>query len=93
MYNAWGVVFEVLKAVSMKMAVFWVVAPCRLIRVYRRFRGLYCLHHQGDETRPDPWGRRSRVRARICLDRLVPLSLIPRARVAHGPDDGGSKNT
>jgi hypothetical protein len=32
----------------MKMAVFWVVAPCRLVRVYRRFRGLYCLHHQGE---------------------------------------------
>jgi hypothetical protein len=33
----------------MKMAVFWVVAPCGLVEVYRRFRGLYCLHHQGDE--------------------------------------------
>jgi hypothetical protein len=32
------------------MAVFWVVAPCRLVRVYRRFRGLYRLHHQGDEA-------------------------------------------
>jgi hypothetical protein len=30
-----------------KMAVFWVAAPCRLVRVYRRFRGLYCFHHQG----------------------------------------------
>jgi hypothetical protein len=25
--------FEVLTAVSMKMAVFWVVAPCRLVEV------------------------------------------------------------
>jgi hypothetical protein len=33
----------------MKMAVFWVVAPCRLVLFYRSFRGLYCLHHQGDE--------------------------------------------
>jgi hypothetical protein len=32
------------------MAVFWVVAPCSLVEVYRRFRGAYCLHHQG-ETR------------------------------------------
>jgi hypothetical protein len=32
----------------MKKAVFWVVAPCRLVRVYQRFRCLYCLHHQGD---------------------------------------------
>jgi hypothetical protein len=33
----------------MKMAVFWTVAPCRLVWVYRRLRGLYCLHYQGDE--------------------------------------------
>jgi hypothetical protein len=30
------------------MAVFWVVAPCSLVEVYQRFRGLCCLHHQGD---------------------------------------------
>jgi hypothetical protein len=41
--------FEVLTAVSMKIAVFWVVAPCRLLDVYQRFRGPCCLHHQGDE--------------------------------------------
>jgi hypothetical protein len=38
--------FEVLKAASMKMAVFWVVTPCRLVEVYQRLRGTYCLHHQ-----------------------------------------------
>jgi hypothetical protein len=27
----------------------WIVEPCRLVWVYRRFTGLYCLHHQGDE--------------------------------------------
>jgi hypothetical protein len=43
--------FEVLTVVSMKMAVFWVVAPCSLVEVYQRFRGICCLHHQGDE----PW--------------------------------------
>jgi hypothetical protein len=26
-----------------KMAVFWVVAPCRLVEVTRRFRGGCCL--------------------------------------------------
>jgi hypothetical protein len=31
-----------------KMAVFWVVASCNLVEVYQRFRGPYCLHHQGD---------------------------------------------
>jgi hypothetical protein len=41
--------FEVLKAASMKMAVFWVVALCSLVEVYWRFRGARCLHHQGDE--------------------------------------------
>jgi hypothetical protein len=29
-----------------KMAVFWFVAPCSLVEVYRRFRGAYCLHHE-----------------------------------------------
>jgi hypothetical protein len=24
-------------------------APCSVVGVYRRFRGVYCLHHQGDE--------------------------------------------
>jgi hypothetical protein len=40
--------FEVLTAASMKMAVFWVVAPCSLVEVYERFGGTCCLHHQGD---------------------------------------------
>jgi hypothetical protein len=40
--------FGVLTAVSTKMAVFWVVAPCSLVEVYQRFRGPCCLHHQGD---------------------------------------------
>jgi hypothetical protein len=29
------------------MAVFWVVAPCSLVKVYRRFSCACCLHHQG----------------------------------------------
>jgi hypothetical protein len=47
--NKFIVGFEVLTAVSMKMAVFWVVAPCSLVEVYQRFRGACCLHRQGDE--------------------------------------------
>jgi hypothetical protein len=35
--------FQVLAAASMKMAVFWVVAPCSLVEDYRRFRGVCCL--------------------------------------------------
>jgi hypothetical protein len=33
-----------------KLLVFWVVAPCRLVEVYQRFRRPYCLHHQGDDS-------------------------------------------
>jgi hypothetical protein len=44
-----GVGFEVLTAVSMKIAVFWVVAPCSLVEVYQLFRDPCYLHHQGDE--------------------------------------------
>jgi hypothetical protein len=35
--------------IYLKMAVFWVVAPRRLVEVYRRFRGACCLHLPGDE--------------------------------------------
>jgi hypothetical protein len=42
--------FEVFMAVGMKMAVFWVLAPCSLVEIYQRFRGPCCLHHQGDES-------------------------------------------
>jgi hypothetical protein len=33
-----------------KVAVFWVVAPCSLIEIYQHFRGVYCLHHQRPEV-------------------------------------------
>jgi hypothetical protein len=48
--------FQVLAAESMK--IFWDVAPCSLVEVYRRFRGACCLHHQ-------VWG------VRISADRKV----------------------
>jgi hypothetical protein len=36
---------------NFKIAVFWVVMlSCRLVWAYRRFRGPYCLLHQGDDT-------------------------------------------
>jgi hypothetical protein len=47
--NYYLVGFEVLTAVSTKMAVFSVVAPCSLVEVYQRFSGPCCLHHQGDD--------------------------------------------
>jgi hypothetical protein len=33
---------------NLNMTVFWDVAPCSLVEVYRRFRVVYYLHHQGD---------------------------------------------
>jgi hypothetical protein len=36
--------FEVLTAASMKMAVLWVVTPCKLVEVYRGFRGNSSKH-------------------------------------------------
>jgi hypothetical protein len=33
----------------MKFRVFWDVAPYSHVELDRRFRGVYCLHHQGDE--------------------------------------------
>jgi hypothetical protein len=37
------------------MAVFCDVAPCSLLETDKRFRGAYCLHHQGDDH-PDDKG-------------------------------------
>jgi hypothetical protein len=39
----------------LKMAVFWVVAPCSLVEVYQRFRGPCCLRHQRDGGNKDLW--------------------------------------
>jgi hypothetical protein len=41
--------FEVLTAVTMKMAVFWAVVPYSLLEVYRHFRGAFSLHHRPDD--------------------------------------------
>jgi hypothetical protein len=32
------------------MAVFCNVVPCSMTDIDRRFRGAYCLHHQGDQS-------------------------------------------
>jgi hypothetical protein len=47
--------FEVLMTASIKMAVFWVLAPCSLAQVYRRFGDACCQHHQGDECSKHLW--------------------------------------
>jgi hypothetical protein len=43
-----------------KITVFWDVAPCSLVEVYRRFRGACCLHHQGDIPENSPFHTRLR---------------------------------
>jgi hypothetical protein len=40
---------NVQKNISKKMTVFWVVAPCSLVEVYRRFTGICCLQHQSSK--------------------------------------------
>jgi hypothetical protein len=56
-------------AVSSKMAVFWVVAPCGLVSVYKRFGVRYWLHHQGDLNIS---GRRFTLRNELLRRFLVP---------------------
>jgi hypothetical protein len=40
---------QVLMVASMKMIAFWDIVPCSFIEVDQRFRGAYCLHHQGNK--------------------------------------------
>jgi hypothetical protein len=40
---------DIVHKMYIKMIVFWDVAPCSLVEIDPRFRGAYCLHHQGDE--------------------------------------------
>jgi hypothetical protein len=49
MKKLYGVRFQVLTVMSMKMTVFWDVTPYSLVDIDRRFRGTCCLHHQGNE--------------------------------------------
>jgi hypothetical protein len=41
---------------NLKLTLFWVVAPCSLVEVYRRFKDACCLHYQGGAHRPDDGG-------------------------------------
>jgi hypothetical protein len=34
--------------ITFNMTDFWDVAPCSLVETDRRFKGAYCLHHQGN---------------------------------------------
>jgi hypothetical protein len=61
LHSLW-VGFEVLTAVSMKIAVFWVVAPCSRVEVFQSFRGACWRHHPdymgGRKYLPDVGGRK-----------------------------------
>jgi hypothetical protein len=39
----------------LKFGVFWDVAPCSHVEDDQRFRGSYCLHHQGESLIPRCW--------------------------------------
>jgi hypothetical protein len=43
--------FQILSSNILKMVVFWVVAPCSQVEVYRRFRGVCYLYHQDNGNR------------------------------------------
>jgi hypothetical protein len=60
--------FQVLTEASVKMAVFWDVAPCSLIGVYRRFRGAYCL-----SSRPDDGRRATTQKTAIFKVKIIPV--------------------
>jgi hypothetical protein len=68
-------IFEIVS--DMKMAVFWVFAPCSQVEIYRRFRGAYYLHNQVGfyettrrsipEESPLHTRRRENLKSRRCL--------------------------
>jgi hypothetical protein len=70
-----------LTAGTMKMAVFRVVAQCRLVQVYRRFRGPYCLHHQGPSyqstRRYNPEDINLQVRRTVSINTSASLIALP----------------
>jgi hypothetical protein len=61
-------------AVSTKVAVFWIVAPCSLVDVYERFRGPCCLHHQGDYSSTRLYGATTQKTAIFIIISSVHIS-------------------
>jgi hypothetical protein len=47
-------IFQILTTANMKMAAFWILRR-GLVGVNQRFRGTYCLHHQGDKSKPETY--------------------------------------
>jgi hypothetical protein len=61
--------------VSLFRAVFWVILPCRMI-VDWRFRGVYCLHHQGWRRQYAPLKRRSTIILHGSITQKTALNII-----------------
>jgi hypothetical protein len=72
--TSWNFVgFEVFTAVTMKNAVFWVVAPCRACEMNRRFGGTHRLHLQGRKIRErgTSWNFTQRKQRTVLLDKTL----------------------
>jgi hypothetical protein len=56
----------------------WDMAQCSLVELDKRFRGAYCLHHQGDQSRSMIVNSRQRLED-ITFQRKCDISSILRA--------------
>jgi hypothetical protein len=69
----------------MKIAVFWVAAPCSLVEVYQRFGGPCCLHHQGDHRR-----RRENLKSYFVI-RMIESKEVEKGGAGGGMYEGDEK--
>jgi hypothetical protein len=60
--------FQVLTAASMNITAFWNIAPCSVVEVARRFRGMHCLHHHSS---PWWWRQHAPLKRRPTSRRLL----------------------
>jgi hypothetical protein len=67
--------FQVPTATSIKMSVFWGIAPCGLRDIGHRLRGPYCLHHQGNDLIME------------AVSSSEPLVIIYRTKWCNKPED------
>jgi hypothetical protein len=72
--------FQVLTATSVKMF-FWVVAPCGLVDIYRRFRGSCCLMEAASTSETSLYFYRT-------TRRNISPSSPPCVMIYHDPDVG-----
>jgi hypothetical protein len=61
----------------MKVTVFWDDVPCSLVETGRRFRGAYCLHHQGnDRDYMAQHPRRQSTSLKVSFSRVECVALV-----------------